>query len=147
MWIFSVYELLRTWRQRVRELIQVAETKKRPQAVIQPRDDLNRNKQMREHAMDTALNTPSYAELLRQHDGVMLPIFRTCEAVRIPLAKHETAKSRTVLPHSPGYARINMLCGAMDFEVIHADHCFEFINRRDIAEAIRRIDIGALPRG
>ncbi|MGB8167325.1 MAG: hypothetical protein WCF18_07515 [Chthoniobacteraceae bacterium] len=145
MWIFSTYELLRTWRQRIRELIQIADTKKRPKKVAQPHDELNLNKHMREHAIETALNTPGYADLLRKHDEVMLPIFRACEAIRIPLAKHETAKSHTVLPHSPGYARINMLCGAMDFEVIHSDHSFEFINRRDIAEAIRKIDIDALP--
>lgn len=146
MWIFSTYELLRTWRQRVRELIQIADTKKRPKKITQPHDELNLNKRMREHAIEKALSTPGYADTLRKHDEFMLPIFRLCEAIRIPLAKHETAKSKTVLPHSPGYARINMLCGAMDFEVIHSDHSFEFINRRDIAEAIRRIDVDALPK-
>jgi hypothetical protein len=145
MWIFSAYELLRTWRQRVRELIQIADSKKRPKKISQPHDELNLNKHMRERAIETALTTPGYADVLRKHDEVMLPIFRLCEAIRIPLAKHETAKSKTVLPRSPGYARINMLCGAMDFEVIHPDSSFQFVNRRDIAEAIRRIDIHALP--
>ena len=147
MWIFSTYELLRTWRQRIRELIQIADTKKRPKKIDQPFDELNLNKHLREHAIDKALNTPGYADLLRRHDEIMLPIFRQCEAVRIPLAKHETAKSKTVLPHSPGYARINPFCGAMDFEVIYPDHSFEYINHRDIAEAIRRVDVEALPKG
>lgn len=76
----------------------------------------------------------------------MEPIFRFAKSDRITLAKHEVAKSKTLLPHSPGYARINMHCGAMDFEVIHKDGSFEYMNRRDIAEAIRAIDVNSLPK-
>jgi len=146
MWIFAVYELLRTWRQRVRELIEIAKTKKPPTDTPSPDDALNVNKQIRKKAVQRALSTPEYADILQKHFDAMERVFRACEAIRITLAKHEVPKSKTLLPHAPGYARINMLCGAMDFEVIYKDGGCEFINRRDIAEAIRVIDIDSLPK-
>jgi len=146
MWIFAVYELLRTWRQRLRELLEIAKTRQAPADTPATHDALNLNKQIRQKAIQRALTTPDYADVLQKHYEVIEPVFRACEAVRITLAKHEVAKSKTLLPHAPGYARINMLCGAMDFEIIHKDESFEYINRRDIAEAIRSIDIDSLPK-
>jgi hypothetical protein len=146
MWIFAVYELVRTWRQRVRELMDIAKTKKTPKDIQTPNAPLNFNKRIRDKAIQRALNTPGYADTLQKHFEAMEPVFRGCEAIRITLAKHEVPKTKGMAPPSPGYARINMYCGAMDFEVVYKDGSFEFINRRDIAEAIRRINITALPK-
>ena len=146
MWIFAVYELLRTWRQRVRELIDVATTKEIPKETPSPHDALNVNKQIRKKAIQRALKHPDYAAILHKHFDAVEPVFRASERIRVTLAKHEVSKSKGLFPHAPGYARINMLCGAMDFEVIHKDGSFEYINRRDLAEAIREIDIDSLPK-
>ena len=146
MWIFSVYELLRTWRQRINELIAISTGKKNAPEPKGAGDDINFNRVLREASIKKAQETEGYSDLLQNHLSSLEPAFRMCEGIRMTLAKHEVAKSPTMIPRAPGYARINMLCGAMDFEVIHKDESFEIINRRDIAECIRSIDTSALIR-
>ena len=55
--------------------------------------------------------------------------------------EHEVpGKSNTVV-RAPGYGRINGRCGSLDFELDMGDKTFRFINRRDIAESLRRVVI------
>ena len=44
--------------------------------------------------------------------------FRMIEILRMNLAKHIALGKDSVMPRAPGYGRINMMCGAMDYEVI-----------------------------
>jgi hypothetical protein len=72
-------------------------------------------------------------------------VFRMTEGIRINLAKHEALGKSNVVVRAPGYSRINGLCGALDFELdMGADNSYQLINRRDIAEALRRVDVSAL---
>lgn len=55
------------------------------------------------------------------------------------LAKHCAPGKDNLLPSTPGYGRINMLCGAMDYELINKDGSYYVLNRRDIADGLRKV--------
>jgi hypothetical protein len=44
-----------------------------------------------------------------------------------------------MFPRAPGYGRINMLCGSMDYELADRDGKYYLVNRRDIADFTRYI--------
>jgi len=63
------------------------------------------------------------------------------ESIRINLAKHEVRGKANVIVRAPGYGRINGHCGALDFELDMGDNSYQLINRRDIAETLRHLDV------
>ena len=54
------------------------------------------------------------------------------------LAKHAAPGNDSIIPRA-GYSRINMFCGAMDYELINKDGAFEILNRREIADELRSV--------
>ena len=60
------------------------------------------------------------------------------ELFRMNLAKHSAPGKDRVIPRAPGYGRINRWCGAMDYELIEKDGYYTTMNRRDIADALRK---------
>jgi hypothetical protein len=142
MWIFSMYELLRTWRQRVNDLILIAKAGKVSTTPPAPEEsEFNLSRDFRKRAIERALGDPQFQRNLTVHYEGVEPVFRLCESMRVTLAKHEVPKTKkNMIPSSPGYGRINMLCGALDFEIIHKDGSFSYSNRRDIADAFRSLE-------
>ena len=67
------------------------------------------------------------------------PIYRMTELFRMNLAKHCAPGKDGAVPRAPGYGRINRWCGAMDYELIDKDGCYSFLNRRNIADALRAV--------
>lgn len=55
------------------------------------------------------------------------------------LAKNCAPCKDGVLPLAPGYGRINYWCGAMDFEIINKEGYYHYMNRRDIADTLRKV--------
>jgi hypothetical protein len=146
MWIFALYELLRTWRQRINEIRKhTKEGTLEKHIKSLDRDDTNLAAYMQRIAAEAVLNDGTVAEKMFRDYDLMDPIFRLAETVRINLAKHEAPKDRTnkFMPRVPGYGRIDYLCGALSYEIVHNDGSFSYINRRQIADAIRAINIPA----
>lgn len=140
MWIFALYELLRTWRSRIASLIKWKENGaietmlKRVEA-----DEFNLAALMRRRHLEQLRDDPAFEALLIADRDSVEPIFRMAESIRINLAKHEVPKKGNLIPRAPGYGRINMGCGALDFEVQLSQDEFQFLNRRDIADSIRKL--------
>jgi hypothetical protein len=65
--------------------------------------------------------------------------------LRIALAKHEVSGRKNAIAYAPGYGRINMWCGAIDFELSNGRYILGNINRRDIANDIRSIMLNPDP--
>lgn len=143
MWIFALYEVLRTWRQRIDELIkrQKAGTLDKFIASITVSAGPNPAAQIRRNQAQRLLTDATFATLMLEHRAKMDGVFAMSEAIRMNLAKHEMPKSKNEFPRAPGYGRINRLCGALDYEVEQTGGRNSILNRRDIAEAIRRLEI------
>jgi hypothetical protein len=140
MWIFSVYELLRTWRQAVREIKREA-TLPGPVAADEPGDLNQLATASRRSYIERARTDPAFiGELDRANDRVD-QVFRRIEALRMNLAKHEI-KGKKKLAIGPGYARLDESTGSLIWMVDLGDNNCDMFNRRDFADALRVAVIG-----
>ena len=88
MWIFSVYELLRTWRQAVRDIKKEAPLP--GPAVADESGDLSQlATASRRSYVERARADPAFIEELDRARDQVDQAFRRIEALRMNLAKHE----------------------------------------------------------
>lgn len=148
MWIFSVYEFLRTWRQRAKDIIETAEKiaaidqEGRPAAVLEVVEAAKAKERMVRGAptwhsqhLENADNN-EFVSSLRKYRDFSEPIFRDAEALRVTLAKHEVPKTRGLVAEAPGYGRMNHLTGSMYWFVTLKDESQIQIDRRKLGNAL-----------
>jgi hypothetical protein len=138
MWIYALYEVLRMWRGRKFEFETL-----RKNGGIDPKiknmvdDPLNQTINTRKQQMLRFKDDIRYREHIDTVWNGIEEIYRATELIRINLAKHCAPGKDSIIPMSPGYARINDWCGALDFQLIDKDGYYITLNRRDIANALR----------
>jgi len=152
MWIFAVYELLRTWRQRCRKIIQFSEElgglresardthiaqKQQKLKDFYPYDD-----DMGDHhwwPFERVANDEDFAKRVQNAFDSSEHLFRKIEALRIHLAKHEMPKKIGSFDLAPGYGRIHMSTGSIYWQVLLTQDEVDLISRREIADLCRRL--------
>lgn len=150
MWVFAIYELLRTWRQRLREVLRWAERlsdlgdDEREAAVAAKREEIERRAseardadvrwQVFERAED-----PEFVEALRSALNRTELAFRAVEAVRMTLAKHEVPRQDGVYAGAAGYGRIDMENGSIYWQLDLGRDEVAVFSRRALADALRRV--------
>ncbi|MGH9713562.1 MAG: hypothetical protein ACRD5M_09720 [Candidatus Acidiferrales bacterium] len=145
MWIFALYELLRTWRQRVRDLRQEAAKAALP-APVNGEDAEPALKELalvyRQSQLKRLRDEPGFSgEVNAAYDRIE-PLFRRIEALRMNLAKHEVPKMKGVPALAPGYGRIDMMSGSMVWQVDLGNMTVDMVSRRSLADQLREIVIG-----
>ncbi len=151
-WIFAVYELLRTWRQRCREVIlfsdelkklsgpkreaYIAEKQAKLQSAFPYSDDLDIP---RWRSFERVINDHEFVTKIRNAYDSSEALFRRIEALRVHLAKHEMPKIKGSLAFAPGYGRIDMVNGSIYWQVLLRGNEVDLISRRDIADACREL--------
>ena len=149
LWIFGVYELLRTWRQRLQDVLSFAD--KTATLAPEQREAQTAAKEASLHDLtrDLVGQTPHwkayrravfdepFRESLRTaHYRSQIP-FRRIESLRVHLAKHEIPK-KGVYGSGAGYSRIND-DGSIAYQVPLGDHEVDIITRRQIADDLRQL--------
>lgn len=154
LWIFGVYELLRTWRQRVQEVlafadeISMATPAKRAEKIQKKKAELSAAASTLLNADDRSWRTfkkasdePKFVESLHAAKDASARIFRKLEILRIHLAKHEQHKAKGLRAVAPGYGRIDMETGTIYFQVTLPSKALpgevDVISRRNIADGCR----------
>lgn len=142
MWIFSLYEVLRTWRQRIRILLD-SKSKGTLQRFIDraEKDSGNTAAYIQAEQAVRVREDVEFANLLEEHKAALEQVYRCTETLRICLAKQEKKGDREMksIPRRSGYGRINPHCGAIDFEVLERDGSIDYVNRRVLAEMLRAV--------
>lgn len=150
MWVFAVYELLRTWRQRAYEILRWAKTlealdgDERQAAVVQKRQEIERRAAeardagVRWRTFERAYDARFVEDLRSAIDRTELA-FHAVEGVRLTLAKHEVPRRAGVYAAAPGYARIDMSSGSMQWQLELGRNEIELVSRRDLANALRAL--------
>jgi hypothetical protein len=150
MWVFAVYELLRTWRQRAREIMEWGKRldglggEERETAVTAKREEIAaraaeaRDAELRWQVFERAAD-PQLAEELRSAMNRTEVTFRDIEALRMTLAKHEVPRQRGMYAGAPGYARIDMSNGSFYWQVELGDNEVTLLSRRGLADALRAL--------
>ena len=100
-------------------------------------DDLSVSQNARKRQLERYAKEDSYRTRCDEEWKIFEASFLAVELLRMNLAKHSAPGKDNLIPRAPGYGRINMQCGAMDFEVIDRARGYSFLSRRDIAEALR----------
>jgi hypothetical protein len=140
MWIFATYELLRTWRQRAKEvskLVQNGGLAQKVEGLERNAGKFHVNEQIRARLFRWALDDPNIGDEIRDDlRAIHIPMSRL-EHLRISLAKHEVRGHRDSITLHPGYGRINMWCGSLDYEIGVGNVVLDVISRRNIADALR----------
>jgi hypothetical protein len=148
MWIFAAYELLRTWRQRAKDAIKWGENGGLPAKIADLSKELgflHAGRLMRAAQLERLLAEPARLDKLREDLRRIHIPYERMHFLRIALAKHEVSGRKNAIAHAPGYGRINMWSGAIDFELSNGRYILGNINRRDIANEIRAIALSPTP--
>jgi hypothetical protein len=149
MWVFGLYEFLRTWRQRAR-LLMLFEQKYSELATQEERDayleviTLKAKNKARlatrfpvyypDHVAKIA--DAEFIKSVRAYWDKTQELYEELSAVRMPAAKHELPKKRgeeALLADGPGMGVPNRLTGSISWEVVLGDKK-KTIMRRDLAD-------------
>ncbi len=150
MWVFAVYELLRTWRHRVHDVLRWAEElaalgdDEREAPVAAKRQEIERRAseardaeahwQVFERADDA-----QFVEELRSALNRTEVAFHDVEAVRMTLAKHEVPRQDGMYAGAPGYGRIDISNGSIYWQVELGRNEVTVLSRHGLADALRTV--------
>ncbi len=140
MWIFSAYELMRTWCKRAEKMITWAENgglKVKLDVLEQHEGYQHHGKLHRAAQIKRVLSDPAIIERVKVDLKRTKMAFMRVEALRMILAKHEIAKKPNSVALAPGYARIDDNSGSMNYELENGQYSMGYVSRRDIADDIR----------
>jgi hypothetical protein len=149
MWVFGLYEFLRTWRQRARALMQFEE-KYNKLAVQAEREAYL--KDLTDKAKDKArlatrfpvyypghvakIADPSFMKSVRAYWDKTDRLFGELSSVRMPAAKHELPKKRgeeALIADAPGMGLPDKLTGSIRWQVLLGEQQTTIV-RRDLAD-------------
>jgi hypothetical protein len=138
-WVFAAYELLRTWRQRARDLKREAQQPAAAAPRGSPLDEMA--DEIWQDQVARVRNDPAYVQQVDEASNRIEHVFRRIEALRMNLAKHEVPKKpqRAV---APGYGRISYDNGSITWQVDLGDNAVDIVSRRDLADGLRAVVIG-----
>jgi hypothetical protein len=142
MWIFAVYELLRTWRARSKNVCKLAENggiKLKIEALEKKLGYLDVGREIQAHQLRQIQDDPTLIRRIYDDLRITEIPFVRLEHIRVALAKHEFRGKEKSIAHTPGYGRINQWCGSLDYEIGTGGAIIDVLNRRDIAEGLRAI--------
>jgi hypothetical protein len=149
MWVFALYEFLRTWLQRASTLIGYAEKHaalKTPKERAEYLTAVEGTVQEKAKHVKIApvfyyghigkIGNDQFVKSIRDYRKSIKNLFRDVEAIRVPLAKHEIAgsKDRRLIAEAPGYGRVNQLTGSMYWQISFADGSVDIIHRHSLAD-------------
>jgi len=145
MWLFSLYEFWRTWRQRAKQPLdladQYAKTKLAKQKDFLTKtlaDAKGREKHIHSgfsfHSEHIArIENPDFVASVKAYYDKTDGWFGFIEELRMNLAKHEVPKSRKLVAEMPGYARIDIVTGTLYWQFIDAQGGLQKLDRREAA--------------
>ena len=151
LWIMGLYELLRTWRQRVRDIIKFTEkisalnSSARDTYIEEKRGEIRKSVALED--ADELYWAP-YKRIIENSDYVedilyafdkSEGLFRRIGALRMSLAKHELPGQPDKIAMAPGFGRIDMTDGSIYWQIILKDNEVDLISRRTIADMCRAL--------
>jgi hypothetical protein len=149
MWIFAVYELIRTWKERSKDIIKWAKNgglqHKLAHLELEQEGFLHFGREARIEQLKAVIADPKLLQLLgRQLKHIHIQ-YERLTYIRVSLAKHQVSgKAKSIAPN-PGYGRINMWCGSLDYAMEDGQVHRGTISRRDIADGLRALRLEGEP--
>lgn len=152
LWVFGVYELLRTWRQRARQVLRFADDvrslapEERAARIASQKEKVRSASADPDHAhprhyraFEQAATDEGYANGIRATLDRSERPFRRIEALRVHLAKHEMPKTKWSFGMAPGYGRIDSTTGSIWWQVPLRGMEVDSLTRREVASECRKL--------
>jgi hypothetical protein len=144
MWMFAVYEFLRTWRERAKNIQKWASSgglSLKIAALERDQSFLHVNKAAFVDLLKRALAEPALVSSISDDLSRTHVLFGQLEFLRIALAKHQVSGKAKQMAYAPGYARIDMWTGSMSYELSNGAVILGEVTRRSIADGLRSIAV------
>lgn len=149
MWIFAAYELLRTWQERCKNIIKWSDNGGLRQKLdaLKSKDDgiIHYGRDNHIQQIERVIAEPRILDRIRGELAHLHIPFTRLEFIRVAIAKHEVSGKAKAVALMPGYGRINMYCGSLDYQMDNGPFILGLINRRDIADSIRALNLDDSP--
>lgn len=151
MWIFSAYELLRTWRQRAKDVVKLSETGGLALKIAALKKDQGYHHPGRQRLaaqLERVAANPHVVKVVKEDLRRTHIQFALLEHLRVSLAKHEVSGRPKQTAYAPGYGRVNSWCGSLDYQLESGRVILGTLSHRDVADAIRGLnDRTEIPTG
>ncbi|MGD9656914.1 MAG: hypothetical protein AB7U61_04615 [Methylocystis sp.] len=144
MWLFAIYELLRTWRERAKDIQKWAANGGLPLKIASLEKERGYPHLAQEAfigllklvSADSAILARIADDLARTH-----VLFGQLEFLRVALAKHQVSGKEKQLARAPGVGRVDMWTGSMSYELSKGRIILGELKRRDVADRLRSLAV------
>jgi len=140
MWMFSAYELLRTWRQRIGEtldLLNTGQLRGRIDELLKDRGFRHYGMEIRAEQLRRVLESPDTRRLMEEDLCITHVLYKQLDYLRVALAKHEVKGRRRSVALAPGYGRMDSWSGSLQYELDAGQVRLGTLSRRNVADGIR----------
>jgi hypothetical protein len=140
MWMFSAYELLRTWRQRIREAQRLLDSGKihdRINDLLKDQGFQHFGMEIRAGQFRRLFDSPDSPRLMEEDLRLTHVLYRQLDYLRVALAKHEVKGRQGSVALSPGYGRLDIWSGSLQYELEAGQVSLGTLSRRNVADGIR----------
>lgn len=161
LWVFGFYELIRTWREQIRDIISYGDrlvvlAQKDPalkeQRIQQQKGKLRKlssgllsefefESEQGYYNYSLVENNPEHLLLLKKTLSRCESFFQMLELIRVNLAKHEIHNVPGSRVQAPGYARLDRVTGSLMWFVHKKDGSQIQITRREIPDQFRNLPL------
>lgn len=148
MWIFSAYELMRTWREKISKYIKAADNGGLPlklKELEKPLGYENYTIQKRIEEVAQLIENPELVATMRADLRRTQMLFTQIELLRMSFAKHQMKKRPNAAVLMPTVGYMNRLCGSLEYQINSGQVIICNLSRRDIADGIRAIPAMTFP--
>ncbi|MBS9760714.1 MULTISPECIES: hypothetical protein [Pseudomonas] len=148
MWIFSAYEVMRTWTQKAKGYVHTAKNAGLHQKLENLRRDrgyVNYTALQRADEVQSLIDAPSLVKALEDDLARISFLFTRLETLRVALAKHEVRKRPNAMMVGSTVGFMNRECGSLEYQMNSGMIIQGNISRRDIADGIRAIPEFTVP--
>ncbi len=142
MWIFSAYEVMRTWMQKAKGYVHTAKNAGLHQKLVSLKRDrgyINYTALQKADEIQALIDDPALVKMLEDDLARIYFLFIRLETLRVALAKHEARKRPNALMVGSTVAYMNRECGSLEYQMNSGMMIHGNISRRDIADEIRAI--------
>lgn len=148
MWIFSAYELMRTWREKISKYLKTADNGGLPlklKELQKPIGYENYTILKRIEEINLLIEYPELVETMRDDLKRTQVLFTQMELLRMSLAKHQMRKRPNAAVLTPTVGYMNRWCGSLEYQINSGQVIICNLSRRDIADGIRAIPEMTVP--
>lgn len=148
MWIFSSYEVIRTWMQKSKGYLLTAKNSglhQKLESLKRDRGYVNYAALQKADEVQALIDNPSLLKELENDLARTSFLFIRLETLRVALAKHEVRKRPNAMMVGSTVGYMNRECGSLEYQMNCGMVIQGNISRRDIADDIRGIPESTVP--